>query len=112
MSGPLQLPKAIEEAIPGIDPASRRSFLKASGALVVSLSVTTVHGASALAAQAGAGPYPDPDFRQLDSWIVIHPDNTATFFVGKTDWRPGHGHRVPADDVRRARHRLRQDQPA
>ena len=26
-------------------------------------------------------------------------------------WRPGHGHRVPANDVRRARHRLRQDEP-
>ena len=35
------------------------------------------------------GPYPIPDFHQIDSWIVIHPDNTATFYVGKTD--PGQG---------------------
>ncbi len=29
------------------------------------------------------------DPRKLDSWIVIHEDNTATFYVGKTD--PGQG---------------------
>src|SRR6202521_1950888 len=39
----------------------------------------------------GAGPYLDPDFRQLDSWIVIHEDNTATFYVGKTDCGQGTG---------------------
>jgi CO/xanthine dehydrogenase Mo-binding subunit len=38
-----------------------------------------------------AGPYPDPNFRQLDSWIVIHQDNTATFYVGKTDCGQGTG---------------------
>ena len=38
-----------------------------------------------------AGPYPDPDFHQLDSWIVIREDNTATFFVGKTDLGQGTG---------------------
>ena len=41
------------------------------------------------AAAQGPGPYPNPDFHQIDSWIVIHPDNTATFYVGKTD--PGQG---------------------
>ena len=35
--------------------------------------------------------YPDVDFRQLDSWIVIHQDNTATFHVGKTDCGQGTG---------------------
>src|SRR6185295_12925973 len=42
-------------------------------------------------AQAAAGPYPDPDFKQLDSWIVVHQDNTATFYVGKTDCGQGTG---------------------
>ena len=37
------------------------------------------------------GPYPDLDFHQLDSWIVIHQDNTATFYVGKTDCGQGTG---------------------
>ena len=48
-------------------------------------------GAEAGAMAQAAGPYPDPDFRQLDSWIVIHEDNTATFYVGKTDCGQGTG---------------------
>jgi nicotinate dehydrogenase subunit B len=44
-----------------------------------------------LAQTAGSGLYPDPDFLQLDTWIVIHPDNTASFFVGKTDGGQGTG---------------------
>ncbi|MBI4468163.1 MAG: xanthine dehydrogenase family protein molybdopterin-binding subunit, partial [Acidobacteria bacterium] len=47
--------------------------------------------AAAGAVAQGAGPYKDPDFRQLDSWIVIHEDNTASFFVGKTDGGQGTG---------------------
>jgi CO/xanthine dehydrogenase Mo-binding subunit len=43
------------------------------------------------AAQSSAGPYPDRDFRQLDSWIVIHQNDTATFYVGKTDCGQGTG---------------------
>src|SRR5262245_60529661 len=76
---------------------SRRDFLKTSGMLVVSFSASAVGGAlvpgasaQAPAAQA-AGPYPDPNFRSLDSWIVIHQDNTATFYVGKTDCGQGTG---------------------
>src|SRR5262249_8128807 len=65
---------------------SRRGFLKGSGLLVVSVAAATLTGRFAVDADAqAAGPYPDPDFRQLDSWIVIHQNNTATFFVGKTD---------------------------
>src|SRR4051812_11702232 len=67
---------------------TRREFLKASGFLVVSLNALSLADLEAL--QAG-GPYPDPDFRQLDSWIVIREDNTATFFVGKTDLGQGTG---------------------
>jgi len=70
--------------------SSRREFLTTSGALIVSFSAARIAGPLGLAAQA-AGPYPDPDFRQLDSWIVIHEDNTATFFVGKTDCGQGTG---------------------
>ena len=43
------------------------------------------------ASAQAAAPYPDIDFRQLDSWIVIHQDNTATFYVGKTDLGQGTG---------------------
>src|SRR5687768_9498289 len=75
---------------------TRRDFLKNSGYLVVGISAIA-HADLALAgAQAGAaaqsgGPYPDLDFRQLDSWIVIRPDSTATFHVGKTDLGQGTG---------------------
>ena len=56
------------------------------------------------AAQAGLGPgpYPDLDFRQLDSWIVVRPDNTATFYVGKTDLGQGTGtafRQIMADEL-------------
>ena len=62
---------------------ARRGFLQGAGILAVSF---------ALPAQAqDKGPYPDPDFRRLDSWITVHPDNTATFYVGKTDCGQGTG---------------------
>jgi nicotinate dehydrogenase subunit B len=92
--------KALEHALdrwPGT--ASRRDFLKASGLFVLSYSSKGAPGlygstpeaeAPAPGAQAG-GPYPDPDFRQLDSWLVVHDDGTATFYVGKTDGGQGTG---------------------
>ncbi len=72
----------------------RRGFLKNAGLLAVSFSM---FGGTALAkaelqgngAAPEAGPYRDPDFHQIDSWVVIHENNTATFYVGKTD--PGQG---------------------
>jgi CO/xanthine dehydrogenase Mo-binding subunit len=93
MKSTLQLPQVVVDAVLGSAPqASRRSFLQASGALVISLGASVLPGVRAVGAEATpAGPYPDPDFRQLDTWIVIHPDNTATFFVGKTDGGQGTG---------------------
>jgi nicotinate dehydrogenase subunit B len=92
VSNPLQLPPAVEDAILSSTHTSRRAFLLGSGALVITLGTATLPGASTLAAQSTAtGPYPDPDILQLDTWIVIHPDNTATFFVGKTDGGQGTG---------------------
>jgi CO/xanthine dehydrogenase Mo-binding subunit len=80
---------------------TRRDFIKTSGFLVVGFSLPGA--ALPLAApEAAAGPYPDVDFRQLDSWIVIRPDNTATFFVGKTDLGQGTGtafRQVMADEL-------------
>jgi CO/xanthine dehydrogenase Mo-binding subunit len=81
---------------------SRRDFLQTSGWLLVGVGAAAVTGPLTANAQtaglprqsapgATAGPYPDPDFKQLDSWIVIRPDNTATFSVGKTDCGQGTG---------------------
>ena len=72
----------------------RRDFVKNTGMLVVGIAATPLvrrAGALAPAVQQAAGPYPDPDFLQLDSWIVIRADNPATFFVGKTDLGQGTG---------------------
>ena len=72
-----------------ISDTSRREFIKLSGMLVVGIAAA---GRELGAQQAAAGgPYTDPDFRQLDSWIVIRQDNTATFYVGKTDLGQGTG---------------------
>ena len=94
MSEFTKVPEQIEEVL-----ASRRKFLKTSGLLAVSFGAAAAGAGSFLmrgsagsaAVQQPAGPYPDPDYRQLDSWIVIHQDNTATFFVGKTDCGQGTG---------------------
>ena len=100
---PAQIPAHIDELLGKRHASpSRRDFLKASGMLVVSFSAAAAAGpfareASAQAASgqsAGAqapGVYPDPDFRQMDSWIVIHQDNTAIFSFGKTDCGQGTG---------------------
>src|SRR6266550_4736681 len=87
------IPKQVEKLLEQDNGAlSRRNFIKGSGLLVVSIGAMAAAGP--FAAQAGAqaaGPYPDPNFRQLDSWIVIHENNTATFYVGKTDCGQGTG---------------------
>ena len=77
----------IPEEIEKILLLHRRDFLRSAGLLVVSV-VASGGGWTTATAQA-PGPYPNPDFHQIDSWIVIHQDNTATFYVGKTD--PGQG---------------------
>jgi CO/xanthine dehydrogenase Mo-binding subunit len=78
------IPNQIEELLS----THRRGFLKTAGLLLVGLATgDLIPEASAQT----AGPYPDPDFHQLDSWIVIHENNTATFYVGKTDLGQGTG---------------------
>jgi CO/xanthine dehydrogenase Mo-binding subunit len=67
--------------------------------LVASVAAISVDGVEAFLQRA---PYPDVDFLQLDSWIVIRPDNTATFFVGKTDLGQGTGtafRQIMADEL-------------
>jgi CO/xanthine dehydrogenase Mo-binding subunit len=91
-----KIPEHVEEALEKWN-TPRRSFLKSAGLFVVSFGavgidpfITSAEAQTGATPQA-AGPYPDPDFRQLDSWIVVHQDNTATFYVGKTDCGQGTG---------------------
>jgi CO/xanthine dehydrogenase Mo-binding subunit len=68
----------------------RREFLKTSGAMVVGIGVASVAGAQAPAGGAAStwqrglqsGP---PDPAAIDSYIAIHPDSTATIFLGFVD---------------------------
>ena len=66
--------------------STRRDFLKTGGALVIgfsladSLSAQQRGGATAVAGRGTvAGP---PDARQIDTWLAIHSDNTATVYIG------------------------------
>jgi nicotinate dehydrogenase subunit B len=100
------IPQHIEDAVEkSAGTTSRREFLKNSGLLVVSFGVAPMLHAgptSAAAQTAAAGPYPDRDFRQLDSWIAIREDNSATFYVGKTDCGQGTGtafRQIMADEL-------------
>ena len=62
MSDTLGLPRAVREALDSVNsPTSRRNFLKASGALVLTIGGRALPGGEALA-QAASGPYPDPDY--------------------------------------------------
>ena len=66
-------------------PLSRREFLLASGALIISTVGAT--GSLALAQGAAAKLVPSPE--QLDSWLAILPDGTAEAFFGKMDMGQG-----------------------
>jgi CO/xanthine dehydrogenase Mo-binding subunit len=58
--------------------STRREFIKAGGALVVGFSL-----GDALLGQAPAAPRGRSlDPRQLDTWLAIHADNTATVYIG------------------------------
>jgi len=68
---------------------SRREFLQASGALVISIGLPgAVSTALSQNATGAAGKPPlMPD--QLDSWIAVLPDGSVTAFFGKTDMGQG-----------------------
>jgi nicotinate dehydrogenase subunit B len=90
MSSSDRIPKQIEDVLV----THRRGFLKNAGLLAVSFSLFGVTAMERTKAQirnsvGSSGPYHDPDYHQIDSWIVIHEDNAATFYVGTTD--PGQG---------------------
>jgi CO/xanthine dehydrogenase Mo-binding subunit len=76
-----KIPQHVEDVL------SRRTFIKSAGAGMLVVSFAQAQAPAPLP----GGPYPDVNFRQLDSWIVIHQDNTATFYVGKTDCGQGTG---------------------
>lgn len=75
-----------------MNPITRRDFLKASGSLVVSVSIpgaiaTAMSQSISTTATLGGKPPLLPD--QLDSWIAVLPDGSVTAFFGKMDMGQG-----------------------
>jgi len=66
-------------------PLSRRDFLKASGALIISMSMPG-HIQSVLA-QGGGSAAAKPALlpEELDSWVAVLPDGSVSAFFGKMD---------------------------
>jgi nicotinate dehydrogenase subunit B len=72
---------------------ARRAFLKTTGALVVGFSVAQMPaaqaqdpGATAWERGVKSGP---PDPAEVDSYLAVHPNNTATIFAGYVDLGQG-----------------------
>ena len=72
---------------------ARRDFLKTAGVVVVGIGVANASSAQAPAGGSGAwqrgtqsGP---PDPAAIDSYIAIHPNNTATIYLGYVDLGQG-----------------------
>jgi nicotinate dehydrogenase subunit B len=89
----------MKSAMNGARPAAlpsfpRRDFLKTGGALVIGFSMRGFLSGDALARQSAmpstrgtvAGP---PDAKQIDTWLAIHSDNTATVYVGYVELGQG-----------------------
>jgi nicotinate dehydrogenase subunit B len=55
----------------------RRDFLKAGGAMIVGFNLGDLLVAQQRDSKAGP-----PDARQVDTWLAIHADNTATVYIG------------------------------
>ncbi|MGA9630847.1 MAG: hypothetical protein WBQ63_05460, partial [Candidatus Acidiferrales bacterium] len=75
----------------------RRDFLKAGGALVIGFSSAALLGDAVFAQgpppqtfsvpRSGAAGPPDP--KQIDTWLAIHGDNTATVYIGYVELGQG-----------------------
>lgn len=69
--------------------AQRRDFLRQGGALLVGMSLAGCMAPRTANMAAPAQAYPTrepqpgpPDAQQLDTWLAIHADNTATLYIG------------------------------
>jgi nicotinate dehydrogenase subunit B len=61
----------------------RRDFLKSGGALVIGFNLSeALFGQSRIDAQSRAPKPGPPDAKQVDTWLAVHADNTATIFIG------------------------------
>ena len=69
----------------------RRDFLKTGGALIIGFSLR-----DSLFAQFERGRTPGPpDAKQIDTWLAIHADNTATIYLGFAELGQGNSTALP-----------------
>ena len=64
---------------------SRKRFVKAGGALIVGMSVAGVGAKAAKAADSPFASNGPPDLGQVDSFLAIHANNTATILTGRVE---------------------------
>ena len=68
----------------------RRDFLKGGGALIIGFSLCgAVFGQEGVDFVAFAAGPDQPDLKQLDTWLAIHANNTATIFLGYVELGQG-----------------------
>src|SRR5207249_7939631 len=58
--------------------STRRDFMKTGGALIVGFSL----GDTSLAQNSASAAARSLDLKQIDTWLAIHADNTATIYIG------------------------------
>jgi nicotinate dehydrogenase subunit B len=67
----------------------RREFLKIGGALVIGFSSRGALSAQGTAPQERGTKAGPPDAKQIDTWLAIHADNTATIYIGYAELGQG-----------------------
>jgi nicotinate dehydrogenase subunit B len=68
---------------------SRRSFLKSTGALIITFSVAGIYGAAEAQENFAGGVAGSPPLEQVDSWIAIGADGNVTAYTGKCELGQG-----------------------
>jgi nicotinate dehydrogenase subunit B len=68
---------------------SRRSFLKSTGALVVTFSLAGVYGTAEAQDNFAGGTAGSPPLNEVDSWIAIASDGSVTAYTGKCELGQG-----------------------
>jgi len=68
---------------------SRRTFLKSTGALIVTFSVAGMYGTAEAQENFAGGVAGSPPLEQVDSWIAIGADGNVTAYTGKCELGQG-----------------------
>jgi CO/xanthine dehydrogenase Mo-binding subunit len=76
--------------------STRRDFLKTGGALVIGFSLGNEAVAQAAQGRGARGAAPNqPDTQQIDTWLAIHSDNTASLRIGFVELGQGNSTALP-----------------